>query len=84
MPDDPKPNENSTIQSTKRAVTNANQVMALAVELPLMFAGSVLIGGVIGYFLDRYLHTKPWLMLVFGTLGFIGGVRELLRRLPTK
>ena len=84
MSDDSNSGGNSRTQSTKRAVNNANQVMALAVELPLMFALSVIIGGVIGYFLDRWLHTRPWLMLVFGTLGFIGGVRELLRRLPTK
>jgi F0F1-type ATP synthase assembly protein I len=37
---------------------------------------------VLGYFLDRWLHTKPWLMLVFGGLGFFGGVRDILRRLP--
>ena len=35
-----------------------------------------------GFFLDRWLHTKPWLTLIFGALGFFAGVREVLRRLP--
>jgi len=40
------------------------------------------VGAAIGYFLDRWLHTKPWLTLVFGALGFFAGLREVLRRLP--
>jgi len=40
------------------------QLSALGLE----FAGSVLGGLVLGYYLDRWLGTSPWLMLV-GTLG---------------
>ena len=40
------------------------QLSALGLE----FAGSVLGGLVLGYYLDRWLGTAPWLMLV-GTLG---------------
>lgn len=50
-------------------------------ELPFVFVGSVLAGGAIGYFLDLKLHTAPWLLLTLGLLGFLVGVRELLRRL---
>jgi len=39
------------------------------------------VGGGLGYFLDRSLHTKPYLMLVLGAVGFVIGVRDLLRRL---
>ena len=35
-----------------------------------------------GYFLDRWLDTRPWLALALGALGFFAGVREVLRRLP--
>jgi F0F1-type ATP synthase assembly protein I len=42
----------------------------------------VLLGGLLGYFLDLWLHTKPALMLVFGGLGFFAGVRDVMRRLP--
>jgi len=45
-------------------------------------AGAMFVGAAIGYFLDRWLHTKPWLTLVFGALGFFAGLREVLRRLP--
>jgi ATP synthase protein I len=49
-------------------------------ELPFILVGSIAVGGCLGYFLDRWLHTKPYLMLVFGILGFCGGLRDLLRR----
>ncbi len=55
--------------------------LSMAMELPFILVGAVGIGGVLGYLLDRWLHTGPWLALVFGALGFAGGMRELLRRL---
>jgi len=54
---------------------------ATAIELPFVLVGTILVGGAIGYFLDRWLHTKPVLMLIFGTIGFAAGVRDVLRRL---
>ena len=62
----------------------AARQIALATELPFLLVAGVAVGGVLGYFLDRWLHTKPFLMLIFGALGFFGGVRDVLRRLPTK
>jgi ATP synthase protein I len=54
---------------------------ATAIELPFVLVGTILVGGVIGFFLDRWLHTKPVLMLIFGGIGFAAGVRDVLRRL---
>ena len=55
--------------------------LAMAMELPFVLVGGVVIGGAIGYFFDQKLHTGPWLLLAFGLLGFAGGLREVLRRL---
>lgn len=54
---------------------------ALASELPFLLVGATILGGFSGYLLDAWLHTKPWLMILLGALGFAVGVRELLRRL---
>lgn len=64
----------------KRAKDFGNQT-ALAMELPFTMVGAVVFGGFIGYLLDKWLHTAPWLLLVFGGLGFFAGVREVIRRL---
>jgi F0F1-type ATP synthase assembly protein I len=54
---------------------------ALAMELPFLLVGGALVGGLLGFFLDRWLHSKPFLMLILGGLGFIASVRDMLRRL---
>jgi len=74
------PNENS--QPRKSAARNVADKSGIALELPFTLVGAVIVGGAIGYFLDKWLHTSPWLMVVFGGLGFFAGVREVIRRLP--
>ena len=54
---------------------------AMAMELPFVIVSAIAVGGLTGFFLDRWLHTKPYLMLALGFLGFFGGLREVLRRL---
>jgi F0F1-type ATP synthase assembly protein I len=54
---------------------------AIATELPFVLVFAMLVGGGIGYLLDRWLHTKPWLTLVFGAIGFGVGIRDVLTRM---
>jgi ATP synthase protein I len=65
----------------QKAKTVSNQA-SLAMELPFTLVAAVVFGGGLGYFLDRWLHTKPIFMLILGGLGFFAGVREVIRRLP--
>jgi F0F1-type ATP synthase assembly protein I len=65
-------------QRAKKYSTNT----ALALELPFTIVGAVLLGGVLGYFLDHWLHTRWLFTVILGGLGFAGGVREVVRRLP--
>ncbi len=53
-------------------------------DLPFVLVGAVLIGAVLGYFLDRRLGTSPTFTLILGGLGFVGGIMEVLRRLTGK
>ena len=53
---------------------------AMAMELPFIIVSAVVVGGAIGFFLDRWLHTTPILMLVLGALGFFAGLRDVLGR----
>ena len=48
---------------------------ALGFEMAL----SVLIGLGIGYYLDKWLGTAPWLMLLWLVFGFAAGFRSLYR-----
>jgi ATP synthase protein I len=46
-----------------------------AIGLEMGFA--VAIGGVMGYVMDRWLGTQPWLTLVFLILGIVAAFRSL-------
>jgi ATP synthase protein I len=80
MPSDNKPSLNSTPPPQK--VKDVSNMTALAMELPFTLVGALVVAVAIGYFLDRWLHTKPIFTLILGALGFIAGVREVIRRLP--
>ncbi len=58
---------------------SAMKQIALAVELPFLLVAPAVVGGAIGYFLDRWLHTKPWVMLVLGLCGVAVGLRDTIR-----
>jgi ATP synthase protein I len=57
----------------KKFYTRAMRYSAVGLEMGF----SVAIGVAIGYFLDRYFHTSPWLLLFFLILGIIAGFRSL-------
>jgi F0F1-type ATP synthase assembly protein I len=81
MSDAENPNDPGTsplLKKTKQ-VTNDS---AIAMELPFTMVGAILLAGGAGYLLDHWLHTKPIFMLVLGGLGFVAGIREVIRRLP--
>jgi ATP synthase protein I len=64
----------------KRPAAFVNQI-ALAMELPFILIGGVVIGGGLGWLLDRRLHTSPALTLILGAIGFAGGLWDILKRL---
>jgi ATP synthase protein I len=83
MPLDPLDNKEKNdagLSPAEEKAAGFSRQFAMAMELPFVIVASVAVGGVLGFFLDRCLHTKPYLMLVLGFLGFFGGLREVLRR----
>ena len=46
-------------------------------SLGLMFPASILVGFAIGYFLDKWLKTDPWLTLIFILYGIMAGFYNL-------
>ncbi|MGH9709912.1 MAG: AtpZ/AtpI family protein [Candidatus Acidiferrales bacterium] len=63
---------------------NTIRQIALAFELPLMLVVPPLAGGAAGYFLDRWFHTKPILMIILGVLGVVIGIRDVLKAANTE
>jgi F0F1-type ATP synthase assembly protein I len=64
----------------KRRADSLRQ-LSMAMELPFVMIGWIVVAGGAGYLLDRWLHTSPALMLVGGAFGFGAGMWDLIRRL---
>ncbi len=52
---------------------------SLAVMIPTTMGACVLVGCFIGYKLDQFFGTKPWLSLLFLVFGMAAGIRETAR-----
>jgi len=53
--------------------------LGFAMRLGVELVSALLVSVAIGYFLDRWLGTKPWLMLVFFLLGSAAGFVNVYR-----
>ena len=71
----------STSPSPRKRPTAFVNQLAMAMELPFILIGGIVIGGGLGWFLDRHFLTSPALTLLGGALGFGGGMWDILKRL---
>jgi ATP synthase protein I len=70
--------ESGGTERRKRAASPTSGIgfgMRVGVEL----LAALVVGGGIGWLLDRWLGTKPWLFLVFFILGFAAGLLNVYR-----
>ncbi len=50
-----------------------------AITVLVMFLVPLTLGGLAGFFLDRWLHTMPIFFLVLMLCGLVAGVKSLMR-----
>jgi ATP synthase protein I len=50
-------------------------------SIGLILPSSIAVGLFLGYVLDRWLDTAPWLLLIFTVLGIVSGLLSLFRAL---
>ncbi len=53
--------------------------MAYGMRMAAELVGAVMVGGAIGWGLDRWLGSTPWLFLLFFVLGFAAGILNVVR-----
>ena len=82
MPSDNKPDKTTSQEPATEKTKNFSNQFALAMELPFVLVAAVILGGLMGYFLDRWLHTRLVFTFLMAGVGFFAGIRDILRRLP--
>lgn len=80
MPSDSNDARDQKLTPAEKQAAGFSRQFAMAMELPFILVSAIAVGGLIGFFFDRWLHTAPYLMLILGFLGFFGGLRDVLRR----
>jgi ATP synthase protein I len=80
MPSDNNQDKTKSVAPMVEKARNSSNQAAIALELPFVLVSAMVVGGLLGYFLDRWLHTKPIFLLIMGGIGFFAGVRDVLRR----
>ncbi len=53
--------------------------MGNAFKLGTEFIAAVMVGTIIGFILDSWFDTKPWLIIIFFFLGAAGGMLNVIR-----
>lgn len=69
----PRPNRRPDDQNP--LLRRAGLYLGVAFELP----GTIIGGLAIGYFLDQYLGSSPWLLITFTVVAFAGAFVRLVR-----
>jgi ATP synthase protein I len=80
MPSDNNPDKTKSAAPIVEKARDSSNQAAIALELPFVLVSAMVVGGLLGYLLDRWLHTKPVFLLILGGIGFFAGVRDVLRR----
>ena len=63
-------------------ITNNNQntsFMGSALKLGTELISAVLVGTIIGFILDSWFDTKPWLIIIFFFLGSAAGILNVIK-----
>ncbi|MDC9823649.1 AtpZ/AtpI family protein [Devosia sp. ZB163] len=62
-----------------RSATRDMSALSRGLRLGSEFVAAILVGAGLGFLLDQWLHTSPWLFLVMVMLGFAAGVLNVVR-----
>jgi len=58
---------------------NESHAYGMAMRLVAELLSGLIVGLIIGWFLDKWLGTKPWLLIVFIFLGLGAGIFNVMR-----
>jgi ATP synthase protein I len=62
-----------------RPVGASRRQMGLAARVSTELVAAVFVGGLLGWYMDKWFGTKPWLFLVFLLLGLASGTLSAFR-----
>ncbi len=70
-------NKAKSRKSSKNEESSSN--MGTAFKMSTELVSAVVVGTIIGFILDNWFSTKPWLILMFFFVGVIAGIMNVIK-----
>lgn len=70
MTDNEEKNNTARQSETMRAIANFSQI-------GFTIAANILVGVLLGKYLDMFFNSDPWLLIIFSLLGVVSAIRSL-------
>ena len=71
--------KNKILKRSKINKDSSSSKLGIAFKMSTEMVAAVVVGTIIGFILDNWFGTKPWLILVFFFVGVIAGILNVIR-----
>ena len=71
--------KNKILKKTRLSKQSSSSNIGVAFKLSTEMVAAVIVGTIIGFILDNWFGTKPWLILIFFFVGVIAGILNVIR-----
>ena len=67
------------LKKNKDSKQSSSPNIGVAFKLSTEMVAAVVVGTIIGFILDNWFDTKPWLILIFFFVGVVAGILNVIR-----
>ena len=67
------------LKKNKDSKQSSSSNIGVAFKLSTEMVAAVVVGTIIGFILDNWFGTKPWLILIFFFVGVVAGILKVIR-----
>ena len=71
--------KNKILKKNKNSKQSSSSNIGVAFKLSTEMVAAVVVGTIIGFILDNWFGTKPWLILIFFFVGVVAGILNVIR-----
>jgi ATP synthase protein I len=71
--------KNKILKKNKDSKQSSSSNIGVAFKLSTEMVAAVVVGTIIGFILDNWFGTKPWLILIFFFVGVVAGILNVIR-----
>ena len=71
--------KNKILKKNKDSKQSSSSNIGVAFKLSTEMVAAVVVSTIIGFILDNWFGTKPWLILIFFFVGVVAGILNVIR-----